>query len=92
MVFCRTVSFANFGALRFRTEDNQQIWGECSRLLTNCIIYYNAIILSRLLKIKLSDADATQVQRLAPVSPIALRHSTPVGGRYNRQSRGAAAV
>ena len=35
----RAVSFANFGALRFRTEGNQQIWGECSRLITNCIIY-----------------------------------------------------
>jgi TnpA family transposase len=78
----RAVSFANFGALRFRTEGDQQIWGECSRLLTNCIIYYNAVILSRLLETKLSDADETQAQRLARVSPIAWRHVN-FQGRYN---------
>ncbi|MCP4420292.1 MAG: Tn3 family transposase, partial [Chloroflexi bacterium] len=78
----RAVSFANFGALRFRTEGDQQIWGECSRLLTNCIIYYNAVILSRLLETKLSDIDETQAQRLARVSPIAWRHIN-FQGRYN---------
>jgi Tn3 transposase DDE domain len=25
---------------------SQQLWSECSRLLANCIIYYNACILS----------------------------------------------
>jgi TnpA family transposase len=78
----RAVSFANFGALRFRTEGDQQIWGECSRLLTNCIIYYNAVILSQLLETKLADADETQAQRLARVSPIAWRHIN-FQGRYN---------
>ena len=78
----RAVSFANFGALRFRTEGDQQIWGKCSRLLTNCIIYYNAVMLSRLLETKLSNADETQAQRLARVSPIAWRHVN-FQGRYN---------
>jgi len=78
----RAASFANFGALRFRTEGDQQIWGECSRLLTNCIIYYNAVILSRLLETKLSNTDVTQAQRLARVSPIAWRHIN-FQGRYN---------
>jgi TnpA family transposase len=44
----RAVSYANFGKLRFTTEHEQQLWGECSRLITNCIIYYNATILSNL--------------------------------------------
>jgi len=44
----RAVSYANFGKLRFKTEYEQQVWEECSRLLTNCIIYYNATILSHL--------------------------------------------
>src|SRR5699024_3045756 len=38
----RAVSHANFGKLRFKTEQEQQIWNECSRLIANCIIYYNA--------------------------------------------------
>jgi TnpA family transposase len=36
----RAVSYANFGRLRFKTEHEQQLWGECARLITNCIIYY----------------------------------------------------
>jgi hypothetical protein len=32
------------------TDQEQQLWSECSRLLTNCIIYYNACILSELLE------------------------------------------
>ncbi len=37
----RAVSFANFGQLRFKTEHEQHLWNECSRLITNCILYYN---------------------------------------------------
>ena len=44
----RTVSHANFGKLRFRTEEEQQLWHECSRLLTNCIILTNMTILLQL--------------------------------------------
>ena len=35
----RAVSYANFGKLRFRTEYEQLLLSECSRLITNCIIY-----------------------------------------------------
>lgn len=77
----RAVSFANFGALRFKTEGDQQLWSECSRLLTNCIIYYNATILSGLLEAKLAAGDAEQIERLARVSPIAWRHVN-FQGRY----------
>jgi TnpA family transposase len=45
----RAVSYANFGKLRFKSEGEHQIGNECSRLLTNCIIYYNAALLSSLL-------------------------------------------
>ena len=38
----RAVSYANFGKLRFRSEYEQNLWQECSRLLTNCCMdsYY----------------------------------------------------
>ena len=70
----RAVSYANFGTLRFKTESEQQIWSECSRLITNCIIYYNATLLSRLLEIKEAAGEAEQVTRLGRVSPIAWQH------------------
>jgi TnpA family transposase len=41
----RAAVYANFGKLRFKAEDEQVLWSECSWLITNCIIYYNATIL-----------------------------------------------
>jgi hypothetical protein len=43
---------ANYGKLRFGTEYEQHLWSECSRLIANCIIYYNATLLSHLLAYK----------------------------------------
>jgi len=44
----RTISYANYGKLRFGTEYEQHLWSECSRLIANCIIFYNATLLSKL--------------------------------------------
>lgn len=73
------MSYANFGKLRFRTEQDQQIWGECSRLIANCIIYYNASILSNMLDHKekrWQNSDA-----LKRISPVAWQHIN-LYGRY----------
>jgi TnpA family transposase len=70
----RAVAYANFGKLRFRTEHDQQLWGECSRLLTNGIIYYNASLLSNLLAFKEERGDVEGVALLARVSPVAWQH------------------
>jgi TnpA family transposase len=77
----RAVSYANFGKLRFKTEQDQQIWGETSRLLTNCIIYYNASILSNLLVYIKSNGDIHGANVLKQVSPIAWQHIN-FYGRY----------
>ncbi len=77
----RAVSYANFGKLRFKTEYEQPLWGECSRLLTNCIIAYNATILSHLLAHKQHSGDAPGAARLARVSPVAWQHIN-LYGRY----------
>ncbi len=67
----RAVSRANFGTLRFKTEHEQQLWGDCSRLVTNCIIYYNAAILSNLLAYREQIGDHEGVALLKKVSPAA---------------------
>jgi TnpA family transposase len=77
----RAVSYANFGKLRFKTEHEQQLWGECARLLTNCIIYYNAVLLSQLLAQKERTGDAQGAALLAQVSPVAWQHIN-FYGRY----------
>jgi TnpA family transposase len=77
----RAVSYANFGKLRFKTEYEQQLWEECSRLITNCIIYYNATILSHLFTHKERHGDATGAALLTQVSPVAWQHIN-LCGRY----------
>ena len=75
----RSVSYANFGKLRFKTEQDQYIWNECSRLLTNCIIYYNASILSNLLT--KSRDKGIEMNILKYISPVAWQHIN-FYGRY----------
>lgn len=75
----RAVSYANFGKLRFTIEQEQQLWNECSRLSTNCIILYNATILSRLLLLKEEAGDTQAVVALKQVSPVAWQHINSYG-------------
>src|SRR5439155_14933755 len=77
----RAVSYANFGKLRYQTEEEQQLWNECCRLISNCIIYYNASILSRLLAHKEATGDRAEAELLTQVSPIAWQHIN-FYGRY----------
>jgi len=75
------VSYANFGKLRLKTEADQQLWNECCRLITNCNIYYNASILSRLLAHKEAAGDRAGAELLTQVSPVAWQHIN-FYGRY----------
>jgi len=77
----RAISYANFGKLRFRSEDDQQLWHECSRLITNCIIFYNMTILSRALAHKATTGDTAGAARLTQISPVAWQHIN-FYGRY----------
>jgi len=43
----RAISYVNSGKFRAKTEAEQQIWNECSRLIASAIIYYNTLLLSR---------------------------------------------
>jgi TnpA family transposase len=55
----RAISYVNSGKFRVKTEAEQQIWNECSRLIANAIIYYNTLILSRVYDQKLASDDTT---------------------------------
>ena len=77
----RAVAYANFGKLRFKSEHEQQIWGECSRLITNCIVFYNATLLSHLLEHTETTGDGEAAALLKQVSPVAWQHIN-FYGRY----------
>jgi Tn3 transposase DDE domain-containing protein len=82
----RAIAYANFGKLRFKTEEEQQLWSECSRLLANCIIYYNAMILSRVLEQRQAAGDLAGMAQLTQVAPVAWQHIN-FYGRYEFTSR-----
>jgi TnpA family transposase len=77
----KAVSYANFGKLRFKTEGEQQIWNECGRLIANCIIFYNAMILSNVLRYQAERGDAVAAASLEQISPVAWQHIN-FHGRY----------
>jgi TnpA family transposase len=70
----RAVAYAYSGRLRVKTELEQQIWAECSRLLANCVIYYNACILSELLERAERRGDHEQADQIKRVSPVSWKH------------------
>jgi TnpA family transposase len=70
----RAISHAGGGKLRFKTEYEQELWSECSRLIANCIIFYNASILSRLLEHQEHTGDAQGAEATKKLSPIAWQH------------------
>jgi hypothetical protein len=55
-------------------EHEQQIWGECARLITNGILYYNAMLLSNVLEYKEAAGDVQGANLLKQVSPVAWQH------------------
>ena len=72
----RAISYANFGKLKFKTEEEQQLWNECARLISNAVIFYNESIFSNLLESKILSLDM-----IKSVSPVAWQHIN-FFGRY----------
>lgn len=70
----RAVAYANGGRLRVRTDLEQQLWSECSRFLANCVIHYNACLLSELLEHAERTQDAGLADRLKRISPVSWKH------------------
>lgn len=62
-----------------KTELEQNIWDECARFLTNCIIFYNAYILSALLTEAEKAGRTDESEIIKRISPIAWRHVNFLG-------------
>ncbi len=72
-------AIANIAGGKFRgsSENEIDIWSECARLLTNCIIYYNTDILSRILK--KSGHSPEMIDAINRISPVAWQHINFLG-------------
>jgi hypothetical protein len=66
----RAVAYANAGKLLVRTDLEQQLWSECSRLLANCVTYYNACVLSQLLEYAEREKNIEVADRIKQISPV----------------------
>lgn len=75
----RAVAFVNGGKFRVKTEEEQQIWNECSRLITNAVIYYNTVLLSRVYEQKQAVGDQNALTQLQGISPVAWQHINMYG-------------
>lgn len=72
--FRRAVAFVNGGKFRVRTEEEQHVWNECSRLIANAVVYYNTFVLSRVYEQKLRTGDEEAIEMMRRISPIAWQH------------------
>jgi hypothetical protein len=75
----RAISYVNSGKFRVKTEAEQQIWNECSRLIANVIIFYNTLILSRVYEQKVAAGDLEAISILTSISPVAWRNVNLIG-------------
>ncbi len=75
----RAISYVNSGKFRVKTEAEQQIWNECSRMVANAIIFYNTLLLSRVYQQKLAATDREAIRILQGVSPVAWRNVNLIG-------------
>lgn len=77
----RALTQANAGKLRYATDEEQELWNECSRLLVNAILYDNMILLSEAVARREQRGDITGAEQLKAVSPVAWTHVN-FYGRY----------
>ena len=75
----RAVAYVNGGKFRVQTEAEQQVWNECSRLITNAIIYYNTALLSRVYPQKQVAQDKAAMDAIQGMSPVAWQHINLIG-------------
>ncbi len=74
-------AIANVNGQKFRGANTQEleIWNEPARLLANCIIYYNAKIISTILNNVKKNGKANIINQLAYISPAAWLHINLAG-------------
>ncbi|MCW6556846.1 Tn3 family transposase [Yersinia ruckeri] len=83
-------AIASVNGNQFRGGDDYQIdqWNDCARLIANCIIYYNAAILSGLIDKFKKQGNEKAIEMLANLSPVAWGHIL-LSGNYTFDEQAA---
>jgi len=61
----RAIAHVNGNRFRGKSDDEIVLWNECARLLTNAIIYFNSLILTRLLEYFEEEGDDKKLSKLS---------------------------
>lgn len=75
----KAIAKVHSGKFRGMTILENQIWNQCSRLLANAIILYNAIILDKLLLELSFEGNINGINHLKSVSPVRWKHVNLIG-------------
>ncbi len=78
----RAIAHVNGDRFRGKSGDEIVLWNECARLLTNAIIYFNSLILKRLLEYFEEEGDDKKLEIIKQVSPVAW-HNINLNGTYS---------
>ncbi len=70
-----------------KTEIEMEMYNECTRLIANCIIYYNASLLSSLYNICKERKQKAYCDLIKRLSPVAWQHINLVGKYEFRQNQ-----
>ncbi len=70
----RRIEDVNGGKFRGKSDREIQLWYECSRLLANCVIYFNACIMSSMLDIYEKMNQTEKIEAFKHYSPVAWTH------------------
>ena len=75
----RAIAKVHSGKFRGQTILENEVWNQCSRLLANSIILYNAIILDKLLEELTAQGNTEGINYLNSVSPVRWEHINFIG-------------
>ena len=78
----RAIAHVNGNRFRGKSDEEIVLWNECARLLTNAIIYFNSLILTRLLEHFEAEGDDNNLEIIKQVSPVAW-HNINLNGTYS---------
>lgn len=81
----RAVAYAHGGRFRVRSQQEQDLWNECARLIANAVVHYDSVILSEVLQTLESTSSNATAQALKRISPLAWQHVN-FYGRYQFDS------
>jgi len=77
----RAIAYAHGGRFRVKSQHEQEMRNECTRLIANAVVYYNSAILSETLSTLESYSNQLALDTLQRVTPLAWQHIN-FYGRY----------